>query len=920
MSNRGISKKLIFNKYRIQNLIYSSNLATVYKGVNEKESTPVAIKIEKKYNNCKMKFLESEAYYLFYLKGFGIPKIISFGRFGFNYVLIEELLGESLGQIFGGIKPNNINIKDICMIALQSIDRLEFIHSKFVIHRDIKPDNFVIGRNDPEVIYLIDFGLSHKYKSSRTGKHIRFNNIKLTYGSLRYLSINGNKGYEQSRRDDLESLGYMLIYLATGSLPWLEAEDLQLNVVKKYIFIYKIKNSLTSKKLCKGLPEEIAKYLDYCRGLLFEEDPDYNYLRSLFEAILTRIGQKNDLRFRWISKKIVNQCVKRDNSEKNIRKRKGVSPHIRLLNKIEFSLKKKRTENNSKVLEKGFTGRSSVSVDSLKFNNNLEIKEYILGNERKKSSSNNILGNQKIPEKDLLKSKEEKEISQIKNIKKIEPKKSKNEKYIKRINSINYIPKSKEIIQKLNYIKNEVANEYNAKRYKEISSEQTPKNPKLLLNNYSKNRININNPQLLEDYKKLEKSNLKRIQIIDDKENKVYEFNYNDNINIEDNQKIKEAYEKSAGINELYMLYKNIIDRNDKVNGLLKINNNFKKSKNNSVSKNNIENEKNKINKSKQNYPKKIMKNIIIDQNNITYDNKIIKINNTENTNPNIKENKIYNKDNKSNRNKIQYKNIKFISNNNFWDEDLHNKFITYNNVNLNLFGISNNYNNKNIINNNYSSKNENKHISLYESNKNYELTNILKYKSNLNNIMGNNKSINRNIRDNSKKKTFNNSLFDYNTNSLLNNYKSFSKQNTEQNKLRKKINNNRIISSNFNNYSYSNQLTERKNKKFFCRNFNYDYINNKNNSSYSSTPNILNFIKINNLNNINLLNKPGLSHIKINPHKNNILNSNINPEIPSMNNTRYRKLLINRKIYDINDSEKRINLTQLGKDRIKEI
>ena len=512
----------------------------------------------------------------------------------------------------------------------------------------------------------------------------------------------------------------------------------------------------------------------------------------------------------------------------------------------------------------------------------------------------------------MLKSKEEKEISQITNIKKIEPKKSENENYIKRINNIKYIPKSNEIMQKLNYETNEVVNEYDARRYKEISSEQTPKH--LKVNNYSKNQINMNNPQLLEDYNKSEKNNFKKIQIIDDKANKIYEFIYNDNINIEDSQKIKEAYEKSAGINESYILYKNknIKDRNDKVNDLLKVNSNFKR-----VSKNNIENEKNRINKSKQNSPKKFMSNIIINKNNITNDNKIIKKNKTENPNINTKKYKKINKDNKSIQNKIQYKNIKFISNNNFWEEDPNDKFITYNNVNLNRFGILNNYDNKNIINNNYSIKNENKNISLYESNKNYELNNILKYKSNLNKIMGSSKSINSNIRVNYKKKSSNNSLLEYNTNNLLNNYKSFSKQNIDQNRLRKKINNN----SNINNYNFSNQLKERISKQFSGRNLNYDYIRINNNSYNSSTPNILNFIKINNLNNINLLNKPRLNNIKINPHKNNILNSsNINTEIPSIKNCRYKKIFINRQIYENNDFEKKFNLTQRGKDHIKEI
>ena len=215
------------------------------------------------------------------IKGYGIPRIISYGRHGLYNVLIEELLGMSLSDIFEKLITKKFNLKDVCMIGLQCLERLEYIHSKYVVHRDIKPQNLVIGKNDPNILYLIDFGLSRKYRSSRTGKHIKFNNLKLTFGSLRYLSINGNRRYEQSRRDDLESLGYMLIYIATGKLPWLNEENLNINIVKKYMLIYNIKKQLSTEKLCEGLPEKMIKYMDYCKGLFL----NFNYcslIKSFF--------------------------------------------------------------------------------------------------------------------------------------------------------------------------------------------------------------------------------------------------------------------------------------------------------------------------------------------------------------------------------------------------------------------------------------------------------------------------------------------------------------------------------------------------------------------------------------------------------------------------------------------------------------
>ena len=135
MLNEHKQNKLIFNKYKIKSLIYSSDFGSVYEGINEKENIPVSIKLEKKSEKNNM--LESEAYLLMNLKGHGIPKLIAYGHHGSYNVLIEELLGLSIGGILQVKSLNKFSLKDICMIALQALDRLEFIHSKLVIHRDI---------------------------------------------------------------------------------------------------------------------------------------------------------------------------------------------------------------------------------------------------------------------------------------------------------------------------------------------------------------------------------------------------------------------------------------------------------------------------------------------------------------------------------------------------------------------------------------------------------------------------------------------------------------------------------------------------------------------------------------------------------------------------------------------------------------
>ena len=295
MSYASLKNKILFKKYRVNKIIGEGSFGCVFKGINIIDKSEIAIKVEQK--NSKMHVLENESQFLLYLKGFGIPEIKSFGYNSKFYILIEELLGPNLSQLN---ENKNFNIKDLAMIAIQIIDRIEYVHSKYIIHRDIKPENFTIGNKNLKTIYIIDFGISRKYKSSRTGKHVNYSLTGKLFGTVRYLSYNASRGVEQSRRDDLESIGYMLIHLATGNLPWKGLKLKSLNTKKNYLEMLYLKNFTHPEEICKGLPPEFAQYLKYCKKLNFEQDPNYDYLRSLFINILTKNNLINDLKFSWI--------------------------------------------------------------------------------------------------------------------------------------------------------------------------------------------------------------------------------------------------------------------------------------------------------------------------------------------------------------------------------------------------------------------------------------------------------------------------------------------------------------------------------------------------------------------------------------------------------------------------------------------
>ena len=216
--SESLLNQIFFEKYKIIKKIGQGSFGRIYSCQDISTKEFFAMKVEK--NSFQNNVLERESKYLTYLKGFGIPKIKYFGHTEKYHLLIETLLDKSLENIYSE-SHGNFNLKDVCMIGIQALDRLEYIHNKNVIHRDIKPDNFVIGKNvDKKIIYIIDFGLAKKYRNPTTLEHIQFKMTKRLTGTARYASINALKGGEQSRKDDLESLVYMLLYFLRGGLPW----------------------------------------------------------------------------------------------------------------------------------------------------------------------------------------------------------------------------------------------------------------------------------------------------------------------------------------------------------------------------------------------------------------------------------------------------------------------------------------------------------------------------------------------------------------------------------------------------------------------------------------------------------------------------------------------------------------------------
>ena len=299
-------------KFRIGRKIGSGSFGEIYHGTNLISGEEVAIKLESIRSRHPQLEYESRVYR--YLSGgVGLPFIRWFGREGEYNAMVIDLLGPSLEDLFNYCY-RKFSFKTVIMLALQMICRIQYIHGRSFIHRDIKPDNFLMGTGRRgSTVHAIDFGLSKKYRDFNTHRHIPYRENKSLTGTARYASINTHLGIEQCRRDDLESLGYIFVYFCKGSLPW---QGLKATTKKqKYDRILEKKLSISTEVLCEGLPIEFKEYLDYCKNLKFDERPDYLYLAKLFKDLSIKLEYHNDHLFDWTMLRYTKAIIEKQSSD-----------------------------------------------------------------------------------------------------------------------------------------------------------------------------------------------------------------------------------------------------------------------------------------------------------------------------------------------------------------------------------------------------------------------------------------------------------------------------------------------------------------------------------------------------------------------------------------------------------------------------
>ncbi|CAF3021753.1 unnamed protein product [Rotaria socialis] len=291
-----ILSSIINDRFEILKRLGSGSFGEVFLAKDTTTNLLCAIKTER--SDAKHPQLRIEQQIFSRMKNCkGYPSMIALIEEKGFIVLAMDLLGPSLEDLLNFCQ-RKFSKKTVLMLMDQAFIHIQHMHERYLIHRDLKPDNFLMGTGEKaNILHVIDFGLCKQYRDPITYVHISLVHGKSLTGTARYASLYTHQGYEQSRRDDLESLIYILIYLSKGELPWMgiKASDKR----KKYELIAMKKLNITSEELFRNLPKQYKTIYDYIRSLTFNEKPDYAYIRCQIRSIFLKYNYKYDYIYDW---------------------------------------------------------------------------------------------------------------------------------------------------------------------------------------------------------------------------------------------------------------------------------------------------------------------------------------------------------------------------------------------------------------------------------------------------------------------------------------------------------------------------------------------------------------------------------------------------------------------------------------------
>ena len=397
-NNQQKASKKQFGDYICSNddKIGSGSFGEVLYGVQKNSYREVAVKVLS--SDTSQDNIKREINFTRQLQGYpGFPTLYFWGQSEKKNIIVESLLGPSLDKLFK-FCGRKFPLKTVCLIGLEMIKRLETMHEKGILHRDLKPNNLAWGnynnsynylslnnnnnninnfdKLDINTIYLIDFGLSCSYwENHKEQKHYKPGSGLNFVGTLRYASLNSHQGIRQSRRDDLESMIYILIYFLKGNLPWQDVKAK--NKEERYKAIYQIKSKVTIDSLCKDIPSEFAELLKYVKSLQFDAKPIYNKFYFTFQNLINKLNseQTQEKNFSYIWEKILVDFINK--SEEQNDKRildeiqnmifKGYPINLKNFANYIIYNNKILNENSMKKKESFYIGDSTESIESNTF-------------------------------------------------------------------------------------------------------------------------------------------------------------------------------------------------------------------------------------------------------------------------------------------------------------------------------------------------------------------------------------------------------------------------------------------------------------------------------------------------------------------------------------------------------------------------